>query len=144
MNGRRTDENAIGGGQRALFTFVGFTLIGPFLAGFAVLAAMILAPVLKLEGLLPAGLPGIGEAAITAFVWAALPAGLAGAVLATVVWRHGTIDWTAAAVAGGVAFMLVAILVPPAASLSLTFLTFVAAAIALLVRSALLSGKIIA
>lgn len=141
MSGDRGDD--VGNGQRALFTFVGTTLIGPFLAGFSVLAAFLLAPLLKLQPLLPANAPGAGEAAVTAFVWAAIPAGLAGAALAVVVWRRATFDWMTAAAAGGLAFMLAAILMPPPPTLSLTFLTLVAVGISLLVRLALLAGRII-
>ncbi|MFN3869215.1 MAG: hypothetical protein ACK4MF_09140 [Hyphomicrobiaceae bacterium] len=137
------DGNTIANSQRALFTFVSFTLLAPFFAGLGVLAAFGLAPLLKLQPLLPSDRAGAGEAAVTAFVWAALPAGLAGAALAVLVWRRATFDWVAAAAAGGLAFMLSAILVPPPQSLSLTFLTLVAVGISLLVRSALLAGGII-
>lgn len=131
-------------GQRLLFTFLGFTLLGPFFTGFAVLAALILAPLLKLDGLLPAALPNPGEAAIVAFVWAAVPSAIAALGLLPLVWRSATLSWLAAAIAGGAAFMIAAIAMPLPASLSLTVLTGFAALIAVAVRAALVSGGIAA
>ncbi|MBL8566671.1 MAG: hypothetical protein JNM89_13225 [Hyphomicrobiaceae bacterium] len=130
--------------QRALFTFLGFTLLGPFFTGFAVLAGLILAAPLKLDALIPAGMANPGEAAIAAFVWAAIPSALAALGLLPLVIRQGTFSWLAAAVAGGLAFMVSAIAMPLPASLSLTVLTGFAAAVALAVRAALASGRIIA
>ncbi len=132
------------GAQRALFTFLGFTLLGPFFTGFAVLAGLILAAPLKLDALIPAGVSNPGEAAIAAFVWAAIPSALAALGLLPLVIRRGTFSWLAAALAGGLAFMIAVIAMPLPASLSLTVLTGFAAAIALAVRAALASGRIIA
>lgn len=130
-------------GQRLLFTFLGYTLLGPFFAGFAVLAGLILAPPLKLDGLFAAGLPNPGDAAIAAFVWAAVPSALAALGLLPLVARTGTVSWFAAALAGGVAFMFAAMAMPLPANLSLTALTGVAALVSLAVRAALAGGGII-
>lgn len=129
--------------QRALFTFLGHALLAPFFAGVFVLASMILARPLKLEGLIPSGLPNAGEAALTTFVWSALPAALAGLALALIVWRRRGYPWISAVAAGGIAFMLVAVVIPPAIQLPLTPLTAVAAFIAIVVRASLLGGGII-
>lgn len=129
--------------QRALFTFLGHTLIGPFLAGLSVLVALVVAQPLKLEGLVPAGLPNPGAAAIATFVWSVIPAALAGIVLATIVWRRGGYPWITAAAAGGIAFMLAAIAMPLPAALALTPLTALAAFVAIGVRMALVSGAIL-
>ena len=143
MRDLRNDGADIGNGQRALFTFVGFTLLGPFFAGLSVLGAFILAPLFKLEALLPVDAPSAGEAAVFAFIWAAIPAGIAGAALAVIVWRRATFDWLAAAAAGGIGFMLAAIVVPLPQTLALTPLTVLAIAISMLVRLALNSGGMI-
>lgn len=127
-----------------LYTFLGHALLGPFLAGFAVLAALILAAPMKLSALLPADLGNPGEAALATFVWAAIPASLAGVALAAVVWRSGSYPWITAAAAGGIAFTLAAIAMPIAPGLALTPLTGLAAFIAIGVRHALASGGIIA
>ena len=129
--------------QRALFTFLGHSLVGSFLAGFVTFATLILAVPLKLGALIPAGVPNAGEAALAAFVWSALPASLAGVALAAVVWRRGGYPWITAAAAGGIAFMLAAIVIPPMAGLSLTLLTATAAFLAIGVRAMLIGGGII-
>lgn len=130
--------------QRALVTFLGHALVGPFLAGFVVLAALILAAPLKLDALLPGNVGNPGAAALATFVWGAVPASLAGLALAFVVWRRGGYPWITAAAAGGIAFTLAAIASPVAPGLALTPLTGLAAFIAIGVRHALVSGGIIA
>ena len=146
MSGQDGGDNPLGvasPGQRALFTFLGHALLGPFYSGLTVLAMIILARPLKLDALVPQGLPNAGEAAINTFIWAAIPAALAGLALAAVVWRRGGYPWIAAAAAGGIAFMLAAITMPLPAELALTPLTMLAAVIAIAVRSSLVGGGII-
>lgn len=130
-------------GQRALYTFLGYALLGPFLSGFVTLAALVLAGPLQLEGLIPAGLSNAGQAALSVFVWAAIPAALTGLVLALVVWRRGSFPWIAAAAAGGIAFMMAAIALRLPNELALTPLTGLAAFISMGVRQMLIGGRII-
>lgn len=130
-------------GQRALFTFLGYALVGPFLAGLVTVAALILAAPLQLDALVPAGLPNAGHAAIAVFVWTVIPAALTGLVLALIVWRRGTFPWIAAAGAGGIAFMLAAIVLRLPEGLALTPLTGLAAFISIGVRQILIGGGII-
>lgn len=139
-NGR---AHGIGKGQRALFTFLGYSLVGSFFAGFVTFAALILARPLQLDALIPAGTPNAGHAALAAFIWAAIPASLTGLALALVVLVRGGFPWITAAAAGGLAFMLAAIAMPLPAGLALTPLTALAAFIGIAVRSALVSGGII-
>ncbi|HRY05635.1 MAG TPA: hypothetical protein P5114_00800 [Hyphomicrobiaceae bacterium] len=146
MNGK----DGAGGGQdgpsnaqRALYTFLGYSLVGSFLAGFVTLAGLVLAQPLQLGGLIPAGMPNAGVAAIAAFVWSAIPASLAGLVLAAIAWWGGTFPWVTAAAAGGFAFMLAAIAMPLPDGLALTPLTALAAFIAIGVRAMLHNAKII-
>ncbi len=132
-----------GNGQRALYTFLGYSLVGSFLAGFVTFAGLILAGPLHLDALIPAGMPNAGAAAIAAFVWSVIPASAAGAALALVVLRHGGFAWITAAAAGGIAFMLAAIAMPVPEGLALTPLTALAAFIAIGVQSMLRNAKII-
>lgn len=141
--GARFGMQHVDNSQRALFTFLGFALVGPLLAGFTTFAGLILARPLKLDALLPPGLPNPGEAALAAFVWAAIPAAIAGLALALLVWRRGAFPWISAAAAGGIAFMLAAIAMPLPEGFALAPLTALAAFIAIGVRQALLSGGII-
>ena len=55
---------------------------------------------------------GLGEAALAAFVWSALPATVAGLILAVVVWRTGALSWLAAAGVAIIAFAGSALLLP--------------------------------
>lgn len=141
-DGRGSAQGA-SAGQRALFTFLGYSLVGSFLAGFLTFAALILARPLQLNALLPAGTPNAGAAAMAAFVWSAIPASLAGLVLALIAWRRGGFPWITAAAAGGIAFMLAAIAMPLPDGLALTPLAALAAFIAIAVWSALARGGII-
>jgi len=130
-------------GQRALFTFLGYSLVGSFLAGFVVLAALILAKPLRLDGFLPAELPNPGAAAIGTFIWSAIPASLTGVALAALAWSRESFPWLAAAVAGGVAFTIAAVVMPPPSGLPLTVLAVVAAFVAIAVRGMLIGAGII-
>ena len=96
-------------GQRLLFTFLGCTLVGPFLAGFSVFAMLILARPLQLDGLIPVGVANPGHSALATFVWSAVPSALAAIGLAWPVWNHATFSWLSAAAAGAVGFMLASI-----------------------------------
>ena len=98
--------------QRALWTFLLFTLAGPFFAALVVAASLILAPAFKLDALMPAGLPPVGPAAVQTFVWAAIPAALAGLAMAVSVWRSGHFGSLAAGVAGVLAVAATAIVLP--------------------------------
>ncbi len=143
MSSGGNPSGAGGGGQRALFTFLGYALVGSFLAGFVTLAALVLARPLHLDALVPADTPNAGHAAVAAFVWSAIPASLAGLALGLIVLRRRGFPWIAAAAAGGIAFILAAIAMPLPSGLALTPLTALAALIAITVRSVLMSGGII-
>ena len=108
-----------------------------------VLAASILARPLGLDERLPVSPLNPGKAAIGTFIWAAIPAAVAGAALAAVVWRGEAFPWIAAAGAGGIAFMLAAIVLPLPPGLPLTPMTALACFIAIAVRASLVSGGIV-
>jgi hypothetical protein len=105
-------------GQRALWTFLMCTLVGPFLVGVVVLLITLTAGALQIG---PPSLKGVpmaavaakaGQWALTSFVWSALPAGLAGAVLAAVVSLQGTFHWLVAAAAAVAGFGVAAVVAP--------------------------------
>lgn len=137
------NPNGLGKGQRALFTFLGYSLVGSFLAGFVTFAALVLAAPLQLDALIPDSISNPGATAIMTFVWSAIPASIAGLVLGVVVLLRGNFPWVMAAGAGGFAFMLAAIATPQSQELALVPLTAVAAFIAIGVRAMLISAKII-
>ncbi|MEO1282199.1 MAG: hypothetical protein AAFV69_10735 [Pseudomonadota bacterium] len=129
--------------SRALWTGLGLMLVGPFLAGVGVLAAVGLAPVFQLEPLLPDGLPNAGIAAIFAFVWAAVPCAIAALVLVPIVVRNGTMGALWAAAAGVLGFFVATIFTEMPYREQMPVLAFLAAIVALGVRYALLAGGIL-
>ena len=131
--------------QRALWTFLLFTLIGPFLAA---VATFITSALLIETWRLPAGSTGwawptrrsvalAGGLALWAFVVGAFVAAIAGAGLAALTSVRGSFGWLAAAVAGVLAFMAVALGSGAVASSHMTLLAFLAACIALVCRAML-------
>ena len=107
--------------QRALWTFLLFTLVGPFIA--AVLAALY-APVAIWANLAPftagdhapfdtSNLPdsaGIAQvmagAAVQTFAWAPIAAAIAAAGLVALLFTRGEVSWALAGVAGVVGFFV--------------------------------------
>jgi hypothetical protein len=111
-------HNDMSNGQRALWTFLMCTLVGPFLVGITVLLITLASGALQMG---PPSLKGIPMAAVgakaaqwglTSFVWSALPAGLAGAFLAAIVSLRGTVDWFIAAAAAIASFGVASVLAP--------------------------------
>lgn len=137
------DRTGVSPTQRALWTFLGYTLVGPFLAALAIAAAMILAPALGLAPLLPDGLPAVGAAALAAFVWSAIPAALTALALLPSVIRRGSTSALMTAAAGVVAFAAATVLFPISYPTMLTMLALLAGLVALAVRSVLLSTGIL-
>lgn len=129
--------------QRAFWTFLGYMLVGPFFGALAVALMLGAAPLLGLEGLLPADLPPVGAAAVTAFVWSVMPSAIAALVAVLFVLRGGRLGWIAAAVAGVAGFALVAILTDIPFRDLFAQLAFLAGLISLAVRQALIAGTII-
>jgi hypothetical protein len=112
---KKTD---ISNGQRALWTFLMCTLVGPFLVGLIVLLITLASGAMQMG---PPSLKGVpmavvaakgGQWALTSFVWSALPAGIAGAVLAAVVSLRGTVDWFIAAAAAIAGFGVASVIAP--------------------------------
>ena len=125
--------------QRSLWTFLFYTLAGPFLAVVVVLAGSI---VLGLAGLLPAS-AAAGANALQAFVLGAFVAAIAGAGLAAITSLRGAFSWLEAAVAGVLGFMAVALGSGAIASSHLTALAFLSACVALACRAILVRIRIL-
>lgn len=132
-----------GNGQRAFWTFLFFTLCGPFFAALAYAAVVILAPPLKLGALLPNALPPLGEAVAGVFVWSALPAGLAALGLLPFVLKRGSLGWIEAAAAGVIGFAAATAVAPFEHGGALPAMAFLAGLIALAVRHVLLAANIL-
>ena len=143
MTAGSEDRASIPPWQRALWTVLGFTLLGPFLAALVVAAILILAPALRLAPLLPEGLPGVGAAALATFVWSAIPAALTAFALLPSVLKRGSASALMTAAAGVVAFAAANALAPVAYPSLLSVLALLGGLAALLVRGALLSAGIL-
>ena len=125
--------------QRALWTFLFYTLVGPFLAAVAMLIGSV---GLSVAGLLPdaASAPGL---AVQAFVLGVFIAGIAGAGLAALTSLRGSFRWLEAAIAGVLGFMAVALGSGAVASSHLTVLAFLSACVALACRALLVRIRIL-
>lgn len=128
---------------RALWVFLGYMLVGPFLAGLSVTVIMVFAPVFKLAALLPESLPPVGVAGLQTFVWAAIPAALTAVFLIPFVMKKGTFGWIEAGVAAVLAFSITTLFTHVPLREAFPFMAFLAGAVSVGVREALLSGKII-
>ena len=129
--------------QRAFWTALGYLLVGPFLAGLGLAIVMVFAPLLRLEALLPSGLPNVGVSAMVAFVWSVFPAALTAAMVIPFVLRYGTFGWIVAAVAGVIAFAVVSAFSNMPHREYLPVLAFFAGIVSLGVRQALIAGNIL-
>jgi hypothetical protein len=111
-------QDDMSNGQRALWTFLMCTLVGPFLVGLIVLLITLASGALQMGPPSLKGLPmaavaaKAGQWALTSFVWSALPAGLAGAALAAIVSLRGTFDWIVAAAAAIAGFGVASVVAP--------------------------------
>jgi hypothetical protein len=110
--------NELSNGQRALWTFLMCTLVGPLLVGLVVLLITLVSGALQMGPPSLKGLPmaavaaKAGQWALTSFLWSAVPAGLAGAALAAIVSLRGTFDWIVAAAAAIAGFGVASVVAP--------------------------------
>ena len=114
-------------GQRALWTFLLFTLVGPF---FAAILAALYTPVAIWANLAPyaagdhtpfdatnlpdgAGLSGLmAQAALRAFTWAPIAAALAALAVVALLRTRGEAGWALAGAAGVVGFFVANLVAP--------------------------------
>jgi hypothetical protein len=140
--------------QRALWVFLFYTLVGPFVSG---LLAAGYVPVAIWANLAPyaagdhasfdvTNLPDVGglsrlmaEAGVRTFVWSPIAAGLTGLGVGLLAWQRGSAHWGLAGAIAVVAFFVAYVLAPFAAGEMLALFAFaagvVAAVIALFLRS---------
>ena len=126
-----------------MWTFLMYTLVGPFFAAVIVAVAFVLAPPLGLVALLPDNLPPLGAAVITTFVWAVIPAVLVALTLSPIALRQDSVGWIVVAVAGAVAFAISTTLFPIGMEGERPYLTFLAGLISLAVREVLVRAGVL-
>lgn len=137
-------------GQRALWTFLMHTLVGPFLAAVAIMLLTLGAGALGVGPAslktLPPGelLPMAADWALTSYIWSAMPAAVAGVGLAILAYTRGTYGWLEAAVAGAVTASIVAFLAGGVAANHVTPIAVIAALALIGVRELLIRGGILA
>ncbi len=137
-----TDQSKLSNGVRALWMVLITSLAGPFFAGLVIVVLMLLSPATDFL-LPPASGQAIGDVAVSAFIWSALPATVAALGLTPFVLQHGTYGWLEAAVAGVVAFGAGAIIFPFESANALPFLAFISGLIAIGMRGLLIVGGIL-
>ncbi|MBS0232955.1 MAG: hypothetical protein JSR99_05670 [Proteobacteria bacterium] len=128
--------------MRALWMVLITSLAAPFFAGLIVVVLMLLSPATDFLLPPPSG-EALGDVAVGAFVWSALPATVAALGLTPFVLQHGTYGWLEASVAGVVAFAAGAIIFPFEAGHALPLLAFLAGLLAIGMRSLLIMGGIL-
>ena len=138
---------SISHGQRTLWMVLATSLAAPFFASLIYVGLTALASVLGhyADLLLPSvGAEPLGEVAVDAFAWSALPATVAGLGLSPFVLEHGTYSWLQAAVAGVLGFAAGAIIFPfGSVGASLAPLAFIAGLLAIAMRAVLISSGIL-
>jgi len=109
--------------QSGLWTFLFFTLIGPFLAALAAVFALCVLVFWQIAPFAGAEwnfMHSVNETAFTemvlfavrTYIWSAIPAFLAGLIFAAMVARGWPVGWAVSGIAGVVGFMISAILMP--------------------------------
>lgn len=133
--------------QRALWTFLYFTLVAPILA--AIIAA-IATPLLIWANLppftagdhtpydwsnLPSGgtlMPFLGQMAVRTYIWCAIPAALTAVTLIPHILRKGTVGWLEAVVGGALCFAAASVVLGLQHGGALVYMCFASAIVALI------------
>lgn len=141
---------AVSNGQRAFWTFLFSTLVAPFLAAVIILVSSLVAGAIgrgpaSLLALDPAGkLAWSAQKAVETYVWAALPAGVAGLIAALVVLMTGRLPWLVAATVAAVAATILAALAGGMLAQHITPIALIAAVAGIGTRALLVRGGILA
>lgn len=146
-----TKSNGNGGtmGERALWTFLAITLVGPFFAALIVFMSSILAGMIgrgppSLLALDQAGqLAWASQKAVETYVWSAIPAGICGAAAAATVYQTGTLHWLMGASLGAIVVSVMAVLAGGMMQQHLTPMAFIGAIVGVAMVFALRRAKII-
>lgn len=123
--------------QAALWTFLIATLMAPALAAVVVFALNAVAGAFSfgpasLKGLTGAGIVSLAaQRALEAYIWSALPAGIAGALAAAWLALRGSLPWLAVVCLAAGTTTIAATLAGGTAQTHLTALAFIAACIGL-------------
>ena len=134
--------NDVTNGQRALWMVLITSLAAPFFASLADVALTLASPLFDFA-LPPRASKPLGEVAIGAFAWGALPATIGALALLPFVLQHGTYGWLHAAIAGVLAFAAALIVWPFAAEGAVPYLAFLAGLVAIVMRAVLIGGGIL-
>jgi hypothetical protein len=119
--------------ERAVYTFFLITLIAPALAAVVIFASSVIA---GLVGRGPASLLALDAAgqfkwaaqkALETYVWSAIPAGVAGVVIAATVYLRGTVHWLAGASAGAIVVSIMSVVAGGMMQQHLTPMAFIGA-----------------
>ncbi len=138
------NNHDIPNGQRAFWIFLGFTLVGPFFAAFAVVTLLVLAPILKFDLLLPTTLLPVGEIGMRAFIWSSVPSALTALAMVPFVLREGRFAPSYVAMAAVIAFTVAHLLFPVEIPRNLlTVLALLAGLVAIAVRYAMDLGGLL-
>ncbi len=125
---------------RLLWTFLFYTLAGPFLAGLvAATVAIVAGDIAAMPDT-----PNPGEVGISIYLWSAIPAALAALMLLPLVWKRGRFGIPEAGIAGVAAFGVAFVLAPLPLGGAIAYAAFAAGLISIAVRQILVAGNIIA
>lgn len=125
--------------MRLLWTFLFYTLAGPFLAGLlAAAVTIVLGDIARMPDV-----PNPGEFGISVYIWSAIPAAFTALMLLPLVWKRGGFGIAEAGIAGVIAFGVAFILSPLPLGGAMSYAAFSAGLISIAVRQILISGKII-
>lgn len=119
---------------RALWMVLITSLAAPFVVAVIEVAMTLASPLLDFA-LPPRNGAALGEVALRAFSWGAMPATIAALGLVPFVLERGTYGWLHAAVAGVLAFMAAVIIAPINAGPAMPFLAFLAGLVAIGMRA---------
>ena len=128
--------------QRALWMVLITSLAAPFFASLVDVALTLASPLFDFL-LPPRADKALGEVAIGAYAWGALPSTVGALGLVPYVLQTGTYGWLQAAVAGVVAFAAAHVVWPIPAGAAIPFLAFLAGLVAIGMRAMLISGGIL-
>ena len=140
--GTRTRMDHVSNVQRAMWMVLITSLAAPLFASLIDVALTLAGPMFD-AALPPRNGRTVGEIALGAYAWAALPATLGALALTPYVLQTGTYGWLHAAVAGVLAFAASIVIWPIGAGGALTPLAFIAGLVGIAVRWMLIWGRIL-